>query len=402
MSTTTRPRQLSPSAVQGGEAFSTRLLDLPATAKPKTSITVLTQIRGGVLVVSGKKSGYALQVDWGDGGKPQLLENVGADKTPAQGTSVPASHTYAEPKTYTVRVWAYDATGNVASDERKITITDAQSVPSPSAPTTNSPPVAEDISTSAKSGERVPITLKGTDADGDSLTYSLAARPANGTLTGDAPFLTYKPKEGFSGTDTFTYKASDGKAASPAATVRIVVEGLTWVRAGEPLINATNPKAPTEYYGGGKTPGYFTEERFAGKFTVYRLSETLIAMDDRDVDRGKEFWNITIESRFDAPPPLLTPGQVISLTVKFAGSASVTEGTPPGAIFQYGADKGHGGIIQPADTLSFNTAGPTGPDSKTWTLTVPQGHPGDTFQVWAGWWNCAMCNVTWTYKYGAD
>ena len=154
MSTDNKAAAALPIRVQGGEALSTRLLDLPATAKPKSSITVLTQIRGGVLVVSGKKTGYTLQVDWGDGGKPQLLENVGADKTPAQGTSAPASHTYAEPKTYTVRVWAYDATGSVASDERKITITDASPTASPAASQTKTTPAAKIATPSQSCGER--------------------------------------------------------------------------------------------------------------------------------------------------------------------------------------------------------------------------------------------------------
>ncbi len=392
-----------PIQVTGGQRLSGYVEDMPASARPDEQVSVKFQIRGGILVLAGKKSGYTVQVDWGDGSPLMVEKNVGAARTSSQGTAFALSHKWVRPDTYTVNFIAYDATGTSVRDARKITITDTASVVSPSTPTTNTPPVAEDISTSAKSGGTVPITLKGTDADGDTLTYSLATRPANGTLTGVAPFLTYKPKLGFSGTDTFTYKVRDGKAASPAATVRIVVEGLQWVRVGETLINATNPKAPTEYYGGGKTPGYFGEERFTGKFTIYRLSETLIAMDDREVDHGTEYWNITIESRFDTPPPVLTPGQVVPLSVKFSGSASAKEGwTPPGARFAYGTDKESRGIIQPADPLYFSPADPNGPDSKTWTLTVPQGTPGKTFQVWAFWWNCEVCNVVWTYRYGAD
>ncbi len=184
----------------------------------------------------------------------------------------------------------------------------------------------------------------------------------------------------------------------------ITVEGLRWVRVGAPLINATDPKAPLNYYGGGQTPGYFEEERFTGKFEIYRLSETLIAKDDREVDRGKEFWNVTYESRFDAPPKVLAPGQVLTLTVKMSTSGSVSEGAPPGVTFQYGADKAHRNIIQPSQPLGYNPWAKeySGVDSGSWTLTVPDGRPGDTFQVWAGWWNCAMCNVTWTYRYGNE
>jgi VCBS repeat-containing protein len=62
------------------------------------------------------------------------------------------------------------------------------------------------------------------DADGDSLAAALVDGPANGTLAfnPDGTF-TYTPKANFNGVDTFTYKASDGKADSGLATVRLTV-----------------------------------------------------------------------------------------------------------------------------------------------------------------------------------
>jgi hypothetical protein len=271
----------------------------------------------------------------------------------------------------------------------------AATVPKP-----NTAPQAEDISTSTRPGASVMITLQANDEDGDDLTYTVLNGPANGTLSGSAPFLTYTPRTGFSGaTDTFTYMVNDGQADSPPTTVSIVVESVKWVRDGEAVVNNTDPKAPLEYYGGGGTPGYFEEERFTGMFTVYRLGETLIAVDDRWVDRGYEAHNVTIESKFDAPPATLMPGDVATLTMTFSSAGTVTDGNP-GATFQYGADRSHGAIIQPADPLAYFPWAQTfdGAASKSWTLTVPQGQPGDTFQVWAGWWNCAVYNVTWTYR----
>ncbi len=391
-----------PIRVEGGEALSARLLDLPTTAKPGP-IEVNVQIRGGVLVVSGKKAGYTLQVDWGDNGPAEWHENQGSDRTSYQGIGVPVRHTYTEPRKYTVRITAFDPTGALATDAREITITEAETVAPAPVAGPNTPPTAEEIATSTRSGEPAMITLKGTDADGDDLTYRVVQGPAGGTLSGDPPFLTYTPAVGFAGTDTFTYKVNDGQADSPPATVRVLVEALRrqWVREGEPLINATDPKAPLEYYGGGDTPGYFTEPRFEGKFTIYRLSETLIAVDDRDVDHGIEYYNVTIETRFDAPPPELSPGTVVTLTATFSHDGTAGEYSP-GVRFQYGADRGHNGIVQPLDPFPYypwEVPDFSGPNSGTWTLTVPQGRPGDTFQLWAGWWNCAMCNVTWTYKY---
>lgn len=82
-----------------------------------------------------------------------------------------------------------------------------------------------------------------TDADGDDLTATGLAQPANGavTLAADGSF-TYTPDAGFSGTDTFTYRASDGTATSAPTTVTITVE-----EAEQPPVN-TAPVARNDAY----------------------------------------------------------------------------------------------------------------------------------------------------------
>lgn len=68
------------------------------------------------------------------------------------------------------------------------------------------------------------VLANDSDADGDSLTVTLQSSPTNGTvtLTGDGAF-NYTPNSNFSGTDSFTYTASDGTLTSNAATVTISV-----------------------------------------------------------------------------------------------------------------------------------------------------------------------------------
>ncbi|MEX1204088.1 MAG: tandem-95 repeat protein, partial [Dongiaceae bacterium] len=63
------------------------------------------------------------------------------------------------------------------------------------------------------------------DVDGDKLSAALVNGPANGALTlnGDGSF-TYTPNLGFTGTDGFTYSASDGKGGSHMASSVIAVE----------------------------------------------------------------------------------------------------------------------------------------------------------------------------------
>jgi PKD repeat protein/serine/threonine protein phosphatase PrpC len=68
-----------------------------------------------------------------------------------------------------------------------------------------------------------------TDAEGNTLTSLIGTAPASGTVTlrTDGSFI-YTPNAGFTGTDTFTYHASDGDLNStPDATVTITVNPNT-------------------------------------------------------------------------------------------------------------------------------------------------------------------------------
>jgi len=47
------------------------------------------------------------------------------------------------------------------------------------------------------------ITLAGTDADGNALTYTVVTQPTKGALSGTAPALTYTPTANANGADSF-------------------------------------------------------------------------------------------------------------------------------------------------------------------------------------------------------
>jgi len=89
--------------------------------------------------------------------------------------------------------------------------------------TSNNAPVALDQSIKTNNDIPVDIALSGTDEDGDSLTYAIAANPQAGTLSGTAPNLTYTPDANFVGDDSFSFTVNDGALTSTAATVMISV-----------------------------------------------------------------------------------------------------------------------------------------------------------------------------------
>lgn len=87
----------------------------------------------------------------------------------------------------------------------------------------NEAPVATSQTVSGERNTPFAITLAGTDPDGDSLTFNVATNPANGSLSGTAPDLTYTPDTVFTGSDSFTFTANDGTVDSAPATVDITI-----------------------------------------------------------------------------------------------------------------------------------------------------------------------------------
>ena len=70
------------------------------------------------------------------------------------------------------------------------------------------------------------VLTNDTDADHDPLTAAVVTGPAHGTVTLNAAGgFTYKPNANYLGTDTFTYRASDGLLISNIATVTLTITG---------------------------------------------------------------------------------------------------------------------------------------------------------------------------------
>jgi VCBS repeat-containing protein len=71
------------------------------------------------------------------------------------------------------------------------------------------------------------VIANDTDGDSDALTAVLETGPTHGTLelSADGSFL-YIPHENFFGTDSFTYRASDGEVESELATVNLTVTAV--------------------------------------------------------------------------------------------------------------------------------------------------------------------------------
>ena len=94
----------------------------------------------------------------------------------------------------------------------------------------NQAPVAANDNASTNQGKPVaiPVLSNDQDPDGDPISVTGVSAPTNGSVVlSSNGIVTYTPKAGFVGTDTFTYQATDGASVSAAATVTVVVNAAT-------------------------------------------------------------------------------------------------------------------------------------------------------------------------------
>ena len=122
---------------------------------------------------------------------------------------------FTEAGTYKLKVVASDGS---LSDDEQITITVNNE---------NRALVAQNGSvTTVEDTTSQSFTLSASDADNDSLTYTIVSGPQHGTLNGTGNSRTYTPAANYNGPDSFTFKANDGTVDSNTATVSITVDAV--------------------------------------------------------------------------------------------------------------------------------------------------------------------------------
>ncbi len=118
---------------------------------------------------------------------------------------------------YTFTVKVCDAGVPALCDEQVVILTVSE---------VNTAPVAANQTVTTPEETALDVTLGATDADGDTLTYTIVAQPTHGTVTLVGTTATYTPDLDYFGPDSFTFKANDGLVDSNVATVTITVTNV--------------------------------------------------------------------------------------------------------------------------------------------------------------------------------
>lgn len=123
----------------------------------------------------------------------------------------------------------------------------------------NDAPVAVSKSITVVSGQVSAVSLTASDAEGGALTYSIVSAPAHGVLSGAAPNLNYTATAGYTGVDSFTFRANDGSANSNVATVSVTI---TPTSDGGEIISSRGWSL--RYVDSEETPSYQATRAFDG------------------------------------------------------------------------------------------------------------------------------------------
>ncbi|MBQ0933626.1 Ig-like domain-containing protein, partial [Ideonella alba] len=237
-----------------------------------------------------------------------------------------------------------DEQGNTATSTITITVTPVNDLPIPGTVIDPNGDVVPDVDggfdpttghyeTSTPEDTPVSGTIKGTDVDGDTLTFTLDEPPTHGTVTvNEDGTWTYTPDPNYNGDDSFTVIVDDGNGGTAIAVVDIVVDPVN-----------DNPTAVDDTFA-------VTEDTPVSGNVLTNDSDT-----DGDPIVVKEF---AVDTNGDGTPEVFQPGQtatipgVGTLIINEDGSFTFTpvkdfDGTIP--PITYTIDDGQGGT----DTASL-------------------------------------------------
>ena len=170
-----------------------------------------------------------------------LTDDSGGSFTIDQATGVVTTATALDFETqtiHTIEVEARSSDGSTSTETFTINVTDVNEAPVA---------IADSFTLNANTSVNLGVLSNDFDTDGDSLSSIIETPPSNGTLTQLADgSIVYTPNPGFFGTDSFTYRASDGSLESDVETVTLIVEAVTPPSNPEP---EPQPEAEPEIVG---------------------------------------------------------------------------------------------------------------------------------------------------------
>ena len=177
--------------------------------------------------------------------------------------------------------------------------------------------------------------------EGETLTFAVADQPRKGTVVVEGDRFTYAPDEGVTGSDSFTYTATDtaGRVSAPA-TVKVEIQkprsGVTYAdTAGSAAAAAAQDLAE------------------AGVFTGVKIGDQYYFEPDKTVSRG-EFLAMVLETTGREVTDVTMTGFCDDAAIPTWAKAYAAAGVADGIV--QGVSTAEGAAFQGEDPITFNEA----------------------------------------------
>jgi len=145
----------------------------------------------------------------------------------------------------------------------------------------NTPPVVIPFAASVLGDNATNLTLTGSDADGNSISFATVGLPSHGLISNFDPLtgnFTYTPAHGFVGADSFTFLATDGLTVSSAVTGLVQVLQPVDVNSNglpdywEALYGISEPDADSDHDGISNGQEYWANTNPTNAASVLRIT----------------------------------------------------------------------------------------------------------------------------------
>ena len=271
-------------------------------------------------------------------------------------------------------------------------------------------PTASNATLSTKTNTAATGTLSATDPDsGQTLTYSILAQPAHGTVTitnAATGAYTYTPSSGYAGSDSFTFKVNDGYKDSNTATVSVSVNdtaptasngsvSTSTDAAVSAALSATDPNA-------GQTLTYALVTQPAhGTVTITNAATGAFTYMPATGYAGKDSFTFKVNDGYkDSNTATVSVSVNDTAPTALNGNVSTRTGTPVnGALSASNPDNGQALTYAIVSQPSHGTVTITDASLGTFTYTPAPGYAGSdsfTFKVNDGYLdsNTAVMAIT--------
>jgi hypothetical protein len=254
-------------------------------------------------------------------------------------------------------------------------------------------PVAQNSNATVVYQTATQITAVAGGGDGHALTYSVVTGPAHGTVSSfTGANITYTPANGYSGTDSITFKASDGTSTSNTATISITVtlpppvannQNVTASFQTATAVTLSATGSGTLTYTVATQPAHGTLSGTAPSLT-YTPASNYVGADSFTftASNGATSNAATVSITVSAPAAPTVTAQ--NVTVPYGTPQAVTlSATGSGTItYAVATQPAHGTLSGTAPNLTYTPAASYyGADSFTFTATNPGGSTTGTVNL---------------------